>query len=278
MNARGFVLVLVLSLPFLAGGCAFLQPLLGKRKPELSFREVRLTSWSLDKVDLELVYELHNPYDVALRLDRVDYQLEVEGRRLVSGMPQKGLKVRGRGKQLLRFPATVHFLDVVPAVKALFSKDSLRYRASGSLGVGTPLGIVALPLSHSGQIEVPKLPKIEITGISAPRVSASGAELSLGLKLHNPNAFPVRLDALDWSFLVDRASLASGRVSETSLAKGGQREIRIPIRIGLGGGAQAAQRLLSGQRSDIALRGKLHSGKLAAPLDLRRTLRLDKQG
>lgn len=276
MRARVFSLVLALCLPFVGGGCALLQFFLGGQKPELRFRDVRLTSWSLDKVDLELVYELHNPYDVALRLDRVDYMLEVEGRRLLSGMPKEGLKVRARGKQVLRFPATVHFLDVIPAVTALFTKDSLSYRARGSLGVGTPLGVVALPLSHTGRIEVPKLPKIEITGLSAPRVTASGAELSLGLKLQNPNAFPVKLDGLDWSFLVDRASLASGRMGSTSLAKGGQREIQIPIRIGFGGGAQAVQRLLSGQQSAVSLQGNLRSGKLAAPLNVRRNLRLDR--
>lgn len=276
MIARRFVLALALCLPFVGSGCALLQPLLGGQKPELVFRDLRLTGWSLDKVDLELVYELKNPYDVALSLERVAYQLEVEGKRLVSGAPKKGLRVRGRGSQLLRFPATVHFLDAVPVVARLFSKDHLRYRASGSLGVGTPLGVLALPLSHAGRIDVPKLPKVSITELSAPRVSASGAELSLGLRLENPNAFPVALDALEWSFLVDRASLASGRAAPRSIAKGGRRDLRIPIRIGFGAGAQAVQRLLAGQRSAVSLTGELRSGKVSAPLDARRTLRLVK--
>lgn len=276
MFARRFVLLLALSLPFFAGGCALFQAILGGQRPELTFREVRLTSWALDKVDLELVYELENPFDLALTLDEVVYQLEVEGRRLVSGMPEKGLRIRGRGKQVLRFPATVHFLDVIPVVTALFSRDELNYRASGSLGVATPVGVVALPLSHSGAIGVPKLPKIEITGLSAPKVSASGAELSLGVKLHNPNDFPVKLDAMDWNFLVDRASLASGRLGATSLAKGGERELRIPIRVGMGGGLQAVQRLVSGQKRAISLKGNLRSGRVAAPLDVGRTLGLER--
>lgn len=277
MNARWFALSLALCLPFVAGGCALLQSILGGQKPELVFRDVRLTSWSLDKVDLELIYELHNPYDVALELAEVAYQLEVEGKRLLSGMPKEGLKVRGRGKQLLKFPTTVHFLDVVPVVTKLFSKESLGYRASGSLGVDTPLGVVALPLSHTGRIDVPKLPKIEITDLSAPKVTTSGAEFSVGLKLHNPNDFPLALDALDWSFLVDRSSLASGQMKKTSLVKGGQREVRIPIRVGLGGASQAVQRLLAGQKSAVSLTGKLRSGKLSAPVKTGRTLGLDRR-
>lgn len=277
MRSRIFVVVLALCLPLMAGGCALLQAFLGGQKPELRFQEVKLTSWALDKVDLELVYELHNPYDVALRLDEVIYQLEVEGRRLVSGMPEEGLTVRGKGKQLLSFPATVHFLDVVPVVTALFSKESLAYRASGSLGVGTPVGVVALPLSHTGKIGVPKLPKIEITKLSAPKVGVSGAELMLGLKVHNPNAFPVKLDGLDWNFLVERSALASGRLGKTSLSRGSQ-ELQIPIRVGFSGAGQAAQRLLAGQKSAVSLKGKLKSGKLAAPLDVKRTLGLDRAG
>lgn len=267
---------MLFALPLFAGGCALLSAVLGGQRPTLTFREARLTSWALDRVDLDLVFELDNPFDLDITLQQVAYQLEVEGRRLASGAPKEGLRVRGRGKQLLRFPATVHFLDVVPAVTALFSKNELAYRASGSIGVATPVGVVSLPLSHQGAISVPRLPRVEITGLSAPKLSATGAELSLGVKLHNPNDFPVKLDGLDWSFLVDRASLATGKVGATSLAKGGEREIRIPIRIGMGEGLQAIQRLASGQTRKVSLSGNLRAGRIAAPVDAARTLALDR--
>lgn len=273
VSRRWFAPILVGSLVVLGSGCALFQAFLGGKRPELTFRDVRLTSWSLDSVDLELVYELSNPYDVALTLHEVAYQLEVEGRRIASGKPKKGLSIRGRGKQILRFPATVHFLDVVPVVTELFSKKSLSYRASGSLGVKTPLGIVALPLSRSGSIAVPRLPKVEITDLSSPRITASGAEFSLGLRILNDNEFPVSLDVLEWSFLVDRASLASGKVGQTAVGGGGAREVRIPIRIGLAGASQAVQRLVSGQQTSVALTGNLRSGRVVAPIDARRLLR-----
>lgn len=265
------LLALTLCLPLLAGGCALLQPFLSGQKPELTFRDVRLTGWSLDKVDLELVYELHNPYDVPLTLKEVAYQLEVEGRRLLSGAPKEGLRIRGKGKQTLRFPATVHFLDAVPVITQLFSKDSLRYRASGRLGVDTPLGVVALPLSHSGGIEVPKLPRVEITDLSAPRVDASGVHLSLGLKLHNPNDFPIALNGLAWKLNVDKTSLASGSATAGTLSKNGSRTLRIPMQVGLG---NAVQQLLSGKASQVSLTSSFKSGKMDVPLNASQLLKL----
>lgn len=274
MNSRRLLLPLVLCLPFVAGGCALVQAFLGGQKPELTFRDMRLTGWSLDKVDLELVYELHNPYDVPLKLKEVAYQLEVEGRRLLSGAPKEGVSVKAKSRQLLRFPATVHFLDVIPVATKLFTKETLGYRASGRIGVDTPLGVVGLPLSHSGDIGVPKLPRVEITDISAPRIGSSGVQLSLGLKIHNANDFPVQLDALAWNFRVDRASLASGSTQAASLSKGGSRTLRIPIDVKLADAGQAVQKLLSGKQSQVSLTGSLRAGKVDAPLDVSKLLEL----
>lgn len=271
---RTILLGLIACYLALGSGCALLQAAIGGQRPSLTFREVRFTGWSLDSVRLDLIYELHNPYDVPLRLAQVAYQLEVEGRRVVSGAPKQGLNIRPRRKQTLSFPATIHFLDVIPTVGALFSKKSLGYRASGRIGVDTPVGVIALPLSKSGDIAVPKLPKVRITGIQAPRVTPQGAQLTLGLSVENTNPFPLPLQGIDWAFQVDRHRVATGSAAGATVAGSRTQRVQIPIQLGAGAVAGAARTLLTGGTADVGLQGNLRLGKVNAPLHLTERLRL----
>lgn len=271
---RSMPLVLIACFLMMGSGCALLSSILGSQRPSLTFREVRFTGWSLDSVGLDLVYELDNPYDVPLRLAQVAYQLEVEGRRVVSGAPKEGLNIRPRRKQTLSFPAKIHFLDVIPTVTALFSKQSLGYRASGRLGVDTPLGIVSLPLSKSGDISVPKLPTVKITEVRAPRITAQGATLALGLSVENRNSFPLPLDGIDWAFQVDKHRVATGSTAASAVGGGKTRRVEIPIQLGAGAMAGATRTLLSGGQADVGLQGNLRLGKVDAPLRVNELLRL----
>ena len=267
--------LLLLVLPIvLAGtsGCALWRMITGEKQPELTFKEVRFTGWSLDSVQLDLVYELDNPWDVPLRLAEVAYQLEIEGRRVISGAPRAGLRIEPRRKQILTFPAKVHFLDVVPTVRALFSKDALAYRASGRLGVKTPVGVVGLPLSKSGRIDVPKLPSLDLSSISVARRGVAGASLAVGLDVTNRNAFPVPITGLDWALQLAGARVGGGKAQGAIVPPGATRRIEIPVDLSLASAGQGLAALLAGRPADVALSGKLGFGKVETPIDLKKRL------
>lgn len=268
-------LLLLFVLPvLLAGtsGCALWRMITGEKQPELTFKEVRFAGWSLDSVQLDLVYELDNPWDVPLRLAEVAYQLEIEGRRVVSGAPKTGLRIEPRRKQILTFPATVHFLDVVPTVRALFSKDALTYRASGRLGVKTPVGVVGLPLSKTGRIDVPKLPSLDLSSISVARRGVAGASLAVGLDVTNRNAFAVPITGLDWALQLAGARVGGGKAQGAIVPPGATRRIEIPVDLSVASAGQGLAALLAGRPADVALSGKLGFGKVETPIDLKKRL------
>jgi len=267
------LLVLILPLVLLGtSGCALWRMVTGEKQPELTFKEVRFAGWSLDSVQLDLVYELDNPWDVPLNLAEVAYQLEVEGRRVVSGAPKAGLRIQPRRKQALVFPATVHFLDVIPTVQALFTKDALAYRASGRLGVKTPVGVVGLPLSKTGRIDVPKLPSLDLSSIAVTRKSVTGAGLSVGLDVTNRNAFPVPITGLDWALQLAGARVGGGKAQGTIVPPGATRRIEIPVELGIASAGQGLAALLAGKPADVALSGKLGFGKVETPINLKKRL------
>ncbi|HEY0839823.1 MAG TPA: LEA type 2 family protein [Vulgatibacter sp.] len=267
------LLVFVLPLVLLgSSGCALWRMIAGDKQPELTFKEVRFAGWSLDSVQLDLVYELDNPWDVPLKLAKVAYQLEVEGRRIVSGSPQAGLRIQPRRKQTLVFPAKVQFLEVIPTVGALFSKDALAYRASGSLGVDTPVGIVALPLSKTGRIDVPKLPSLELGRISIPQKSLSSATVAVALDVTNRNPFPVPITGIDYALQLAGARVGGGKAQGAIVPAGATRRIEIPLNVSVASAGQGLASLLAGRPADVALSGKLGMGKVETPIDLKKRL------
>ena len=145
--------LLLLSL----NGCAYLRAALngGFKRPSLSFQKIEAAGWSLDGVDLNVVFRVDNPNDLALEIAKVDYQFAVEGHRVLQGSPNRGVRLPANGTRDLVFPARVKFIEVLPAVTALFTKDTLRWQATGTLGVDTPIGILEYPLTKSGAVKVP---------------------------------------------------------------------------------------------------------------------------
>jgi LEA14-like dessication related protein len=154
-------LVLAALLVFSLPGCAYVKAALCNQfqRPDVAFQRIEAQNWSLDGVNLNLVFRVKNPNDLALEVAKVDYQLEVEGHRILRGSPNNGVSLPANGTRDLVFPARVRFLDVLPAVTAIFTRDALRWRASGTLGIQTPIGILDYPLSRSGNVAVPDLRK-----------------------------------------------------------------------------------------------------------------------
>ena len=192
-------LALLLVLAVAGSGCTTLRALFGDvTKPEFNFKRLKLEGMSFDSVTLGLVYEIDNPYEIPIELAHVDYQLAVEGKRLFSGSPNQGVKIPAGRKREITFPAQVRFAELGSAVKSIFTKSSLAYRASGNVGLDTPVGMLKFPISKSGNFDRPDLPTIRIAAIQAPRVTGTSAELKVLLDVTNTNPFPMPLEQVQY--------------------------------------------------------------------------------
>jgi LEA14-like dessication related protein len=151
-------LLLALALP----GCAWIRSALagGLRLPELQFERVRVGGWSPTGVQLDTMWSVDNPNDVRLNVASLDYQLEVEGKRVATGTPPEGIELMPNAKTEIVLPATIHFADVLPAAEAILGKNRLHWKASGTAGVDTPAGRRTVPLSASGDVDVPPPEKL----------------------------------------------------------------------------------------------------------------------
>lgn len=144
------------------GGCSFfrLATGIGLQRPSLTFE-----SWSPEQLDAEgvtiaLHYRLDNPNDFALDLRRLDYRLDVEGKQVAEGQLPGGVTLRAQGATPLAFPVRLRWRDVPGVVELLLTRSDVAYRVSGTAGVGSELGTVALPFEHRDRVALPRLPLI----------------------------------------------------------------------------------------------------------------------
>jgi hypothetical protein len=198
-----------------------------------------------------------------------DYTLAIEDHPLVSGKPANGFQIAANGASDVAFPAHVVWRDVAPAVEALFDKDTVRYRASGTIGLHTPLGLVSFPLAHEGTFAPPRLPAV---AVQSPRVMSIGftsARIALPLKITNRNPFALPLGAIAGA--VQIAGTQVGVITlppQPPVDAGKESVIEIPIEVNFIQAGLAVAAAIKSGAADVAIDGTLTSGAAHLPLHL----------
>lgn len=271
---RSLLVLATLSLTLLAG-CASLQKWLKSafKKPQLTFKTARLSQASLSDATVDLVYQLNNPNPLGLSLASVNYAFFVEGKQVVAGTPPKGLNIAANGKSELVFPANVKFADIAPVVMTFLNKDSAAYKAQGSIGIKTPIGVLSFPLEHEGTFEVPKIPQVQFDSPRITNVTVQGATVEFPLTVKNRNSFPLPVAGITGALKVAGANvgnLSTGNLG--MLEAGNSRQLTLPLKINFLSAAAAANALRSGGNAQVKWDGQLVSGSQNVPLDISQLL------
>ena len=267
---RALLVLAVLSLTTLSG-CAALQNLLkgAFKKPTVTFKTARLADASLSDATVNLVYEVSNPNGFGLDLASVDYAFFVEGKQVVAGKPKKGLNLKANGKSELVFPANVRFADIVPVVETFLNKDRAAFKAQGTVGIKTPIGVIDFPLSKEGTFEVPKIPQVAFQAPRITNITLSGATVEFPLEIKNRNSFPLPVAGITGALKVAGADVGTLSTGSLGMLDGsGSKQVTLPLTINFARAASAAMALRSGGNAQVRLDGKLTSDAQSVPLNL----------
>ena len=269
------LLLLLVTLAFSLAGCASLQRMAKNafKKPRLTFKTARLQQASLADATVDLVYQLENPNPLGLNLASIDYAFFVEGKQVVAGTPPKGLNIAARGKSDLVFPANIRFADIAPVVQTFLNKDTAQYRAQGSVGIQTPIGVLRFPLEHEGTFEVPKVPQVQFESPRITNVTLQGATVEFPLTVRNRNSFPLPVGGISGALRVAGANVGNLSTGDLGLLEpSATRQLTLPLKINFLSAASAANALRSGGNAQVKLEGHLLSGGQNVPLDVAQLL------
>jgi LEA14-like dessication related protein len=265
---------LLLALAAAATSCATLEQLASGafQKPTLAYKGASLADVSLSGATLNLVTTVNNPNGVGLSVADLDYRLSIDGHPVATGHPPQGLQSPAHGSADVTLPATFQFADLGQAVATVLAKGSAGYKAEGTVGLNTPIGVVRLPVSHQGTFTLPDMPAIALGTPRLTNLAIDHATVELPVTLTAKGSYPVPVQALEAA-----VSIGGTRVGEVSarnlgtLEPGKPRSVSLPLTIPFSGAFTAAQAILKGGSVPIALDGQLQSGPAPVPFALKTT-------
>jgi LEA14-like dessication related protein len=268
---RRLALAALAAVPLLLGGCASMGELAKAvvQPPTLAYRSAEVTALDFDGATLAFDFRLHNPNAFGLSLAGVQYWLQLEERVVVRGAVKGGLKIPAAGEVPVRFTARLPFAEVPHLLELVAKGGQVPYTVGGQVDVETPVGVLSIPASHAGHVDLPALPAIRLAGATVRLASLSEVDLALTLVVDNRNPFPLPEGELKFAVSLGGEVVATVD-GEAMAGVPAHQEARvvIPVRLSLLGAGRALSSAVRGGSVDLRLSGQAKVGALPVPLDL----------
>ena len=214
-------------------GCATLQQLTQIQKPTLTVKNVRITDFDFNSVDFIFDLSINNPNELSVSLAGFDYDLLIQNRTFLKGKQKKSLLINAKEKSIIEIPLSLNFQDIFSLYQNVKDKDSLQYQIKFGLDFNLPiLGETRIPLNHDGYVPLIRIPKISVSNLRLKKMSITGSELELNVKIINPNFFEFMLNDLTYDFKVNGIEWASGKTDKSqSFGAKSENLFTIPIKL-----------------------------------------------
>jgi LEA14-like dessication related protein len=226
--------------------------------PTVDIVGAKLTGLSFQDADLMFDVQIHNPNSIGITLAGFDYDFLVNGESLVSGNQGEGAEIKARSEHVIHFPLSIEFSNLYNTITDLREKDTSAYELNFGFSFSLPLlGPLRVPVSTAGDFPLIKLPSVSLDGLSIKHLGLTGADLELGIRLKNPNAFSLLLEKMNYQLLIGGQPWASGAAQQkTELTEKGDSRLSFPISLNfLEVGSSVYQMLKGEQRLEYELHG-----------------------
>ena len=234
---------------FAVSSCATIESLLEVERPVTRVESVRLVGLSFTGADLVADLQIENPNRIAVTLSGFDYTVAIEGRTLLTGTSREALAIAAFATSRVSVPFSVAYDGVVALVERALEQDDLAYELAVTFAFDVPvLGTVSVPLSYQGTIPVVRPPAIRVASLAIGAIGINGADLTLGLRIENPNRFAVAL-AFDQSFVVGGQTWVDGSVERVTIPARATADIPVPFRLSFTAFGRTVRELLLGADS-----------------------------
>lgn len=275
-------LALALALVAVSAGCSHKRPRppppapLPVELPKISFDGAKFDELQFTQAQLTFHARVENPNPFPLSVSRVRFGIEIEGRTAAKGEVDAAFAIPAMAPDLvpgrggISFPVALRFAAIPGFTKVMATKQEAAYALTGAVAFRTPHGVVEVPIQGGGVLAIPELPKVDVKKFVLKSASAREVVLELGLRVKNPNGFPLPAAGVDYALIINKKEVtrARGRIAEP-LGAGESTELSIPITISvLKVGQVAARFLLPFASIKAELRGGFDFGGFPIPLDL----------
>ncbi|TVQ91884.1 MAG: hypothetical protein EA397_08260 [Deltaproteobacteria bacterium] len=240
----------LLWVPLLLLGCEEISDFI----PEVQFSRLEVEEIDFEHIDAGFVFQVDNPNPIRVRLDRFNYDLELQQISLLSGSEPEGLALPAGDSAEVRLPASLIWQDVWSTIQAIRGEDIVDFGLAGSFGFDTNIGPINIPYQADGSF-----PALRTPGIALGQVRVGGLDLirgtgTIALDLHvdNDHRSNLRFESLNYDLALTGRPVASGVLSELGQVEGATTStLTVPMTIDLvQAGGTIVDLLTTGRQAD----------------------------
>ncbi|XP_072990152.1 desiccation-related protein At2g46140 [Typha latifolia] len=204
---------------------------IGFGKPTADVSGVHIPHINLHKAEIVVDILITNPNPVPIPLVDIDYLVESDGRKLVSGLIPDAGTIHAHGSETVNIPILLVYDDIKDTYQDIKPGSIIPYKIRVALIIDVPIiGRITLPLEKTGEIPVPYKPDVDVEKIKFSKFSFEETTAILHVKLENKNDFDLGLNALDYEIWLSDVSIGSAELTEsTKVEKNGITLMKIPI-------------------------------------------------
>jgi len=228
-----YLVLIACSILILFPGCAAIGELSDVREPAVQFRDMSVRNITFDSVTLLFDFDVSNPNRFGVRAEGYDYDFSINNRSFVSGSVSEPVMIEKESASIIQIPVTLSYREVYSTFSSVLSQDQIAYELSTEVDFDLPvLGMQTVPVRASGEIPVPKPPRVEFGDFTINQVSLSGADAEVSFRVSNPNVFALSLLSASYNLRVNGREWLDTTLNELIRVESGQsREVRIPVRL-----------------------------------------------
>ena len=236
-----------------------IEEAVGFGKPTADVCGIHIPHISLHRADLVVDVLIKNPNPVPIPLVDIDYLIDSDGRKLVSGLIPDAGTIHAHGQETVKIPVSLVFDDIKSTYKDIQPGSIIPYLVRVVLLVDVPIiGRIKIPIQKDGEIPVPYKPDVDVEKIKFHHFSFEETTATLHLKLENKNDFDLGLNLLEYEMWLGDDSIASAELTQTAkIEKQGITRMQVPFSFSPKDFGSAVWDMIRGRGTGYTIKGKI---------------------
>ena len=137
--------------------CALFKAALQFQEPQVELKQINVTGIGLTGGTMDLVFDVFNPNDYALRSTRLEASLDLENTHFADGLIDKPLDLSPANHSQVVMPIRFDWAGLGAGAQALLTKQAVAFGLTGTVFLDTPLGSKQVQLHGSGNVPLSKI-------------------------------------------------------------------------------------------------------------------------
>ncbi|KAL7085775.1 hypothetical protein ACP275_14G299300 [Erythranthe tilingii] len=237
-----------------------IEETVGFGKPTADVTDTHIPKINLERADIVIDVLIKNPNPIPIPLIDINYLIESDGRKLISGLIPDAGTIHAHGSETVKIPVCLIYDDIKNTYEDIQPGSIIPYKVKVDLIVDVPvLGRITIPLEKTGEIPIPFKPEIDIDKIRFDKFSFEETVATLHLKLGNKNDFDLGLNDLDYEVWLCGVSIGGAELEKSAnIEKNGFCYVDVPITFRPKDCGSALWDMIRGKGTGYSMKGNIN--------------------